>query len=151
MRGPQSALYADPKTGATWSGRGRAPACLAGAKDRSWFLIGGAAGASNPKVRTATKGVVAKKAAAVKRATLAKKVAAKKVVVRRPRGFPNRHQSVLRASGRMLARIWRLGHGAGLVTAGWSRMGCVVYDSRTKINHHHTRQDDRFPSSQYST
>jgi len=37
--GPQPALYQDPKTGATWSGRGRAPAWIAGAKERSRFLI----------------------------------------------------------------------------------------------------------------
>ncbi|MPW23301.1 H-NS histone family protein [Paraburkholderia sp. CNPSo 3157] len=40
VRGVQPALYADPKTGATWSGRGRAPAWIAGAKNRSKFLIG---------------------------------------------------------------------------------------------------------------
>jgi DNA-binding protein H-NS len=39
VRGVQPALYADPKTGATWSGRGRAPAWIAGARDRSKFLI----------------------------------------------------------------------------------------------------------------
>ncbi|MEM5372967.1 H-NS family nucleoid-associated regulatory protein [Paraburkholderia azotifigens] len=39
VRDPQPALYADPKTGATWSGRGRAPAWVAGARDRSRFLI----------------------------------------------------------------------------------------------------------------
>jgi DNA-binding protein H-NS len=38
-RGPQPALYADPKSGATWSGRGRAPAWIANAKDRTRFLI----------------------------------------------------------------------------------------------------------------
>ncbi|WP_321927596.1 H-NS histone family protein [Paraburkholderia guartelaensis] len=38
-RGPQPALYQDPKSGATWSGRGRAPAWIASAKDRSRFLI----------------------------------------------------------------------------------------------------------------
>lgn len=38
-RGPQPALYQDPKSGATWSGRGRAPAWMASAKDRSRFLI----------------------------------------------------------------------------------------------------------------
>ncbi|WP_408243257.1 MULTISPECIES: H-NS family nucleoid-associated regulatory protein [Paraburkholderia] len=38
-KGPQPALYRDPKSGATWSGRGRAPAWLAGAKDRGKFLI----------------------------------------------------------------------------------------------------------------
>ena len=39
-KGPQPALYRDPKSGATWSGRGRAPAWLAGAKDRTKFMIG---------------------------------------------------------------------------------------------------------------
>ncbi len=38
-KGPQPALYRDPKSGATWSGRGRAPGWLAGAKDRRKFLI----------------------------------------------------------------------------------------------------------------
>lgn len=40
VRGPQAPKYRDPKSGATWSGRGKAPAWLAGAKDRSKFLIG---------------------------------------------------------------------------------------------------------------
>ncbi len=31
--------YRDPKTGATWSGRGRAPAWIKDAKNRSRFLI----------------------------------------------------------------------------------------------------------------
>jgi DNA-binding protein H-NS len=39
IRGPQPALYRDPKSGATWSGRGRAPMWIAEAKDRSKFLI----------------------------------------------------------------------------------------------------------------
>lgn len=38
-RGPQPAMYRDPKSGATWSGRGRAPAWLASVRDRSKFLI----------------------------------------------------------------------------------------------------------------
>jgi DNA-binding protein H-NS len=38
-RGPQPALYRDPQTGATWSGRGRAPAWLASVADRTPFLI----------------------------------------------------------------------------------------------------------------
>lgn len=46
-KGPQPALYRDPKSGATWSGRGRAPAWLAGAKDRSKFLIDGASTAAD--------------------------------------------------------------------------------------------------------
>ena len=40
-KGPQPALYRDPTSGETWSGRGRAPAWLAGAEDRSKFLIAG--------------------------------------------------------------------------------------------------------------
>ncbi|CAJ3337372.1 H-NS family nucleoid-associated regulatory protein [Burkholderia pseudomallei] len=39
VRGEQPAKYRDPKTGATWSGRGRAPAWMANAKDRSKFSI----------------------------------------------------------------------------------------------------------------
>jgi DNA-binding protein H-NS len=36
-----AARYLDPKTGATWTGHGRAPAWIANAKDRSKYLIGG--------------------------------------------------------------------------------------------------------------
>ncbi|RDU97499.1 H-NS family nucleoid-associated regulatory protein [Trinickia dinghuensis] len=43
VKGQQPAKYADPKSGATWSGRGRAPAWLAAAKDRTKFLIEGQA------------------------------------------------------------------------------------------------------------
>jgi DNA-binding protein H-NS len=43
-----SAKYVDPKTGATWSGRGRAPAWIANASDRTAFL---AAGAGEPTSR----------------------------------------------------------------------------------------------------
>ncbi|PMS31268.1 H-NS family nucleoid-associated regulatory protein [Trinickia symbiotica] len=39
IRGQQPAKYRDPETGATWSGRGRAPAWLANAKNRAEFLI----------------------------------------------------------------------------------------------------------------
>ena len=39
IRGQQPARYRVPKTGATWSGRGRAPAWMANAKDRAKFLI----------------------------------------------------------------------------------------------------------------
>ncbi|OUL80449.1 H-NS family nucleoid-associated regulatory protein [Paraburkholderia hospita] len=64
VRGPQPAKYRDPKSGATWSGRGPAPAWLARAKDRSRFLIAGAdEGAASPKA------VVAKKATTRKRAS----------------------------------------------------------------------------------
>jgi DNA-binding protein H-NS len=93
VRGPQAAKYRDPKSGATWSGRGPAPAWLAGAKDRSKFLIAGAeegAAASKPAAakkavakkavtaKVAKKKVVAKKSKAVAKTPSAKKVAIKK-------------------------------------------------------------------------
>ncbi|WP_268959019.1 H-NS family nucleoid-associated regulatory protein [Paraburkholderia solitsugae] len=76
--------YRDPKSGATWSGRGRAPTWLAGAKDRTKFLIDGVSGvadsaaASKPKAiakKPATKTAVAKKTPA-KKLVAAKKVGA---------------------------------------------------------------------------
>ncbi|WP_244814185.1 H-NS histone family protein [Caballeronia sp. Lep1P3] len=68
VRGPQPALYRDPKTGATWSGRARPPAWIANVKDRSKFLIKGAAAAGKKPVQKA----------AAKKAPTAKKTAAKK-------------------------------------------------------------------------
>ncbi|MBJ9594138.1 H-NS histone family protein [Burkholderia seminalis] len=38
-RVPLAPKYRDPKTGATWSGRGKAPQWIAGAKNRDRFLI----------------------------------------------------------------------------------------------------------------
>lgn len=93
-KGAQPPKYHNPKTGATWSGRGPAPAWLATVKDRSKFLIDSAAagakeaGKSVAKTAgkakaTATSGAVSKKAAAkkvvAKKATASKKTAAKKV------------------------------------------------------------------------
>jgi DNA-binding protein H-NS len=69
--------YADPKTGATWSGRGLAPLWIRDVKDRSKFLIesGATAKAADAKAapakKAATKRVVAKKA--MKTAVTAKK------------------------------------------------------------------------------
>ncbi|WP_322048072.1 H-NS family nucleoid-associated regulatory protein, partial [Paraburkholderia sp. J67] len=37
--GASPAKYQDPKSGATWSGRGRAPDWIKGAKNRDRFLI----------------------------------------------------------------------------------------------------------------
>jgi DNA-binding protein H-NS len=99
-QGPQPALYRDPKTGATWSGRGRAPAWLAGAKDRTSFLIDGAgtvatdatpitiSKAAKPKA-VGRSSAAAKKAAATKSPTVkkvapaSKKTAAQKVVAKK--------------------------------------------------------------------
>ncbi|WP_321927903.1 H-NS family nucleoid-associated regulatory protein [Paraburkholderia guartelaensis] len=82
IRGPLPALYRNPKSDETWSGRGRAPAWLAGAKDRSKFLITNAdAPAAAPKVKAAkavtARKPVAKKAVVSKKAPAAKKAAAK--------------------------------------------------------------------------
>ncbi|RXV64545.1 H-NS histone family protein [Burkholderia stabilis] len=38
-RAPVAPKYCDPKTGATWSGRGKAPHWIANAKNRDRFLI----------------------------------------------------------------------------------------------------------------
>ncbi|MBR8346110.1 H-NS family nucleoid-associated regulatory protein [Burkholderia ambifaria] len=38
-RTPVAPKYRDPKTGATWSGRGKPPHWIAGAKNRDRFLI----------------------------------------------------------------------------------------------------------------
>ncbi|HDR9587664.1 TPA: H-NS histone family protein [Burkholderia stabilis] len=85
-KGPQPVLYRDPKSGATWSGRGRAPAWLASVKDRSKFLIAGESEvATAPKakpVKPAAKKIVTKKVAATKK-TVAKKAAARKISPKR--------------------------------------------------------------------
>lgn len=87
VRGPQAPKYRDPATGATWSGRGRAPAWLAGAKDRTAFLIEGGAGEGDVKPQAAkrvpTKDPVAKKVGTKKAAAArgaGKKVAEKKYI-----------------------------------------------------------------------
>jgi hypothetical protein len=80
------AKYADPRTGKTWSGFGRAPAWIAGAKNRDAFLVdksaikslGAAVKASIAKTKPAAKKAPAKKAAnpaAKKAVAVAKKVA----------------------------------------------------------------------------
>jgi DNA-binding protein H-NS len=79
LTGPQPAKYLDPTTGASWSGRGPAPAWLAAAKDRSKFLIAGAdAGSSDAgSAKVAGNKATAKKVTAKKKA-VATKAAAKK-------------------------------------------------------------------------
>jgi DNA-binding protein H-NS len=88
-KGPQPAKYRDPKTGATWSGRGRSPAWLAGVKDLSSFLIDGSpetsesTTASPAKTRGMKKGVNAARTQAIgKKAAATKKPAVKKTVVK---------------------------------------------------------------------
>lgn len=75
------AKYADPKTGKTWSGFGRAPGWIAGAKNRDIFLVGkNAAAESVDKAPAAAKKAPAKAAKTVKTAKKTAKPAAKKAV-----------------------------------------------------------------------
>lgn len=74
VRGKQPPKYRDPKSGATWSGRGRAPAWLAGAKDLSRFLIEVVESAPVAKPTAAKKTAVARKPTG-KKASTAKKAA----------------------------------------------------------------------------
>ena len=95
-KGKMPPKYRDPKTGATWSGHARPPAWIKNVKDRTRFLIDGAASAvhevaSATKPTAKTRKVVAKKASAVKavvktarvKKTAVKKIAAKKMVARK--------------------------------------------------------------------
>jgi DNA-binding protein H-NS len=66
VRGPQPPMYRDPKTGATWTGRGRAPAWIAGAKDRARFLIAAQKSTEAAAPKAAKKALPVKKAAARK-------------------------------------------------------------------------------------
>jgi DNA-binding protein H-NS len=76
-KGPQPAKYLDPKTGATWSGRGPAPAWLAGVNDRSKFLIAeaGAVVAKDGRAAKASKPQSAAKSDAVAKKATARKMA----------------------------------------------------------------------------
>jgi DNA-binding protein H-NS len=75
------AKYADPKTGKTWSGFGRAPGWIAGAKNRDAFLVGKSAAAeSAAKAPAAAKKASAKAAKTVKVTKKTAKPAAKRAV-----------------------------------------------------------------------
>ncbi|WP_341317472.1 H-NS family nucleoid-associated regulatory protein [Paraburkholderia sp. IMGN_8] len=88
-KGKQPAKYINRKTGATWSGRGPAPAWLAGAKDRTKFLIESDA-ESTPSVpkeavaqKIGRKNAVAAKKGVAKKAVAAKKSTGKKAVAKK--------------------------------------------------------------------
>ena len=107
-KGAQPPKYLDPKTGATWSGRGPAPAWLAAVKDRSKFLIDGATAA--PKAaKAAAKSVQAKasasavgKKSAAKKAT--RKTAAKKTAAKKPTpATPASRKAAAKKAGRKSA------------------------------------------------
>jgi DNA-binding protein H-NS len=55
VRGAQPAMYSNPKTGATWSGRGRAPAWIANAKNRDRFLVDGNVATASPRAGSGAK------------------------------------------------------------------------------------------------
>jgi hypothetical protein len=78
-------MYQDPKSGATWSGRGRAPAWIAKAKDRSKLLIAGGA-----EVAVAASAGVVSKAK-----TASKKAASKSVGATAGKGQPKGAQPAL--------------------------------------------------------
>lgn len=84
-------IYRDPKSGKTWTGRGKPPNWIAKAKDRTRFLIDGTSGSDAPVASTAAparKGgrkqaaVASRKGAASKRAT----VSPASVVRKKPAG-----------------------------------------------------------------
>jgi DNA-binding protein H-NS len=109
--GALPAKYQDPKSGATWSGRGPAPKWLASAKDRTKFLIEQTSAATSDapaarksstskgasKVRAASKKVGAKKTAASKKSAGVKKAATK---VSGKTGVPARKTSARKTTGR---------------------------------------------------
>lgn len=74
------AKYADPKSGKTWSGFGRAPGWIAGAKNRDAFLVGKSAAPAATKAPAAAKKGAAKAAKVGKVARKTAKAAAKKAV-----------------------------------------------------------------------
>ncbi|MEX3687031.1 H-NS histone family protein [Paraburkholderia sp. BR14263] len=84
-----AAKYADPKTGATWTGRGRAPAWIRDAKDRSKFQIDGSAAKAATKVARkprASAAAVKKTAAKRAKAAPARKAAPAKRAARKSAG-----------------------------------------------------------------
>ena len=69
-------MYRDPKSGKTWTGRGKPPAWIADAKDRASFLIDAGSGAAAAEEKPAVK-VVRKKASAAKTVRTPKEATAK--------------------------------------------------------------------------
>ncbi|SAK82459.1 histone family protein nucleoid-structuring protein H-NS [Caballeronia hypogeia] len=79
-KGALPAKYRDPKSGATWSGRGPAPKWLASAKDRTKFLIEQTSAAASDALTTfkSSTSKAARKVGAVGKKVGAKKAASKK-------------------------------------------------------------------------
>lgn len=72
-------MYRDPKSGKTWTGRGKPPNWIVKAKDRTPFLIGGSgAAAEEAPAKAATRGRKAKAEKPVAKKAAARKGAAKR-------------------------------------------------------------------------
>jgi DNA-binding protein H-NS len=102
-KGKLPAKYLNPKTGETWSGHARPPAWIKDVKDRSKFLIAGAAdeqtaGAVTAKVTVKAKPAAKKAVAGTKAVT--KKTTAKKVAARKA---PAKKAVATKAAGRAVA------------------------------------------------
>jgi DNA-binding protein H-NS len=105
-KGPQPAKYLDPKSGATWSGRGPAPSWLAAAIDRTRFLVDGAASANTGSAKLAGKKTPARKVAAKKavaskptaKKTVTAKTVSKKIVVNSTQRAPAKKASTKKTS-----------------------------------------------------
>ena len=116
------AKYQDPKTGATWSGFGRAPGWIVGAANRDAYLVSkdkdraSGTGAKAPAVKKASpKTATAKKAAktSVKRTvTATKKAASKAATPSAPKRNPSIKASASKAAAKKAARKTRLSGGA---------------------------------------
>lgn len=104
VRGAQPPKYRDPKSGATWSGRGRAPAWLAGAKDPSKFLIEAADDTGSAEKLKARRKSVTNRKVAVKSAATGKKTAVKKsttkTAVQRSKKAPAKKSVVKKAASK---------------------------------------------------
>jgi DNA-binding protein H-NS len=98
---PVAAKYADPKSGATWSGRGRAPAWIKDAKDRTRFLINGSGGEKAGSAKAAPAGKATVKRAAAKK--VGRKTAAAKSAPAQRRAAQTTRKPARKAAARKAA------------------------------------------------
>jgi DNA-binding protein H-NS len=118
VRGPQPAKYRDPKTGAEWSGRGKAPAWLAVARDRTRFLIDAAKVDGAPEKASAKK-TAAKKTTATKKAAKKVQVSAKKAPAKKApsRKAPAKKAALKRSSATESAQTAAAANGGAATEA----------------------------------
>ncbi|RQS62538.1 H-NS histone family protein [Burkholderia sp. Bp8963] len=99
-----AAKYQNPKTGETWSGRGRAPAWIKDVKNRTRFLIGAAAEAPSTAGKAATR-TAAKKAVAKTQKADAKSVKSAGATVARERGRPSTNVAATKTRSQRAPRV----------------------------------------------